>query len=160
MQEKFRGMPVEGKEPIFGYLVRDERAGKAYILPEIKYVSKGSQPFAIDGFVEVEPESVVRCTGYLDAQDKQICEGDCLIVLDGDNGDILYSFIVAFGPCGIRKNGGYIGFFVQAASDATSRCMEFRLRTDVLYWINEYTCVVNNRDVSRPSDAGADESEG
>lgn len=146
MQEKFRGVAKADGTVVEGYLVRHSSIGTAYILPEAEYVSHEYQTIAIGGFVEVYPDSVAGCTGLQDASGNSICEGDMLDVIN-DSGSRVFCFVVSFGACGGVKNVdhqvGFVGYSLQPGDDSTARDIEFGLRTDILYWLNGYRCVVS-----------------
>ena len=95
--------------------------------------------------IEVIPESVKRCTGLTDRNDRRIFEDDVLSVKD--NGKEKYRFIVRYGNFGGVPNAphrGYVGFYLSEASKIAKRCMIAGMRGDILYWLGAYECEVTD----------------
>lgn len=87
---------------------------------------------------EVKEETVGEFTGKYDRNEKPIFEGDIVKVTSEYNKYYLHKFEVKFGECGNSgyPEFGYLGFYFDEISNAQ------KLRTDILYWLNDYNCEV------------------
>lgn len=83
-------------------------------------------------------ESVGEFTGLYDKNNVRIFEGDIVEATSQYDEHYLHRFEVKFGECGNSgyPEFGYLGFYFDEITT------ERRLRTDILYWLNDYECKV------------------
>ena len=93
----------------------------------------------------VYSDTVGQFTG-LTVKEKRWFEHDIISVQL--NGEEVYRFLIAFGNCGgvsnVKRPVGYMGFYLEPANNETRRSVEFGLRCDPVYFINDndYECKV------------------
>ena len=78
-------------------------------------------------------------TGLTDKNGVKISKGD-IIRAKG------YLFFVAFGKCGGVENNpnhGYVGFYLEAADEATRKAKSYGLRDDIYYYLEEAEVIGN-----------------
>lgn len=92
--------------------------------------------------ISIEKMQMRRAMGRCDSCGVPIHEGDTVIT-ENSRGEQEEEFIVKYGPCGgvanVPGEVGYIGFFFESTNP---RMRRNGLRTDPLYFLNNYTCKV------------------
>lgn len=133
-----RGRRVDSKGWVEGDLVHS-KSGFAFIKnpANCEYGLWENGHYCGNHFVDkVDPSTVGQYTGQTDKNGAKIFEGD--IIQAGDN---IHTFVVKFGRCGVDpdyERSGYVGFYLVPYDDKTKQCAKYGLRTDLLYWIENY----------------------
>lgn len=135
----FRGKRLDNGEWVEGDFIHTATYPKRAWITECKIVFDGQ--IRDIGIREVDPATVGQYIGLEDKKGTKIFKGD--IVKAKDETGITYRFEVKFGKCGgvqnVLHDVGYLGFCFEEIINVPSR---LELRTDPLYWLNEYACEV------------------
>ena len=127
----FKAKDAETKKWVQGYLWSERTIGV-------------TSPCGNVDEVVVDPDTVCQYIGRTDSTGEKIFESDILSVKN-ESGEV-YRFVVRYGVCGglqnVEHEVGYIGFYLDGHNEETKKCLEYGVRNDVIYWINEYHCEV------------------
>ena len=130
----FRGKREDNQWEYGNYCIAErlDKSGVEYFIIDID--AEGSQHYII-------PETVGQYTGLTDKNGKRIFEED---IVKADD----YIFVVKYGKCGGVANAdnyGYIGFYLEAFSEATKLNARYGLRDDI-YYFNDIEIIGNIHD--------------
>lgn len=128
----FRGKRLDNGEWVYGYYCKT--AFRSTIIPSMGIDRNGIR------HIEVDPDTVGQFSGMIDKMGKRIFEDDIVRATDYDV--FAEAFVVRYGRCGGVQNVdhevGYVGFYVEPVGIGAAELLEFGIRTDILYWMNEY----------------------
>lgn len=128
----FRGKRLDNGEWVYGYYCKTEF--RSTIIPSMGIDRNGIM------HIEVDPDTIGQFIGMTDKMGKRIFDGDILMVKNEDV--FAEAFVVRYGHCGGIQNVdhevGYVGFYVEPVGIGAAVLLEFGIRTDILYWMNEY----------------------
>lgn len=137
----FRGKRLDTGGWVYGSLIDSGNHSQVAIFPYNDSASTMSvRQLVYLGMVSVAPNTVGQFTGMTDKMGKRIFDGDILMVKNEDV--FAESFVVRYGHCGGIQNVdhevGYVGFYVEPVGIGAAELLAFGMRTDILYWLNEY----------------------
>lgn len=132
----YRGKRLDNHEWVYGWYCRE--AFGRFPLKDCIIPSQEAEEGNIQ-HIMIDPNTVGKFSGLTDKTRKRIFEDDILKT----NEDIFAdAFVVRYGHCGgmqsVDHEVGYVGFYVETVGRGAAEIFEFGIRTDILYWLNEY----------------------